>query len=279
MSLAGSNEHGRGISWKLQERNTQEHVFHDNGIGEMRQHYKICYGVDGTGDIQNWENVVSLQEAIYNDDVALSRSGVSCTENGKVHLVLADGGFDAQRDVENQEEVAQKLVACEATAALSLLCAGGTMVIKLFGFQTSVVRSMMRHFYFSFDCIIALKPISSRPASTERYVVCVGFHGIPAGWTGQRWSSDLYLGRPCTVSSYTYDSNYGNKEAVLFRHLDEFDRDLCMLNLKANVAILSHMVRNWSLDQGGFHDEKDDLDDEISRINIPLYRIAWRLDC
>ena len=278
MSLTGSNEHGRGLLWKLHDR--KENVFHDDGVGEMRQNYRICYGVDGSGDIQNWDNVVSLQQAIHNDDTIFSCHGETASEDGKVHLVLADGGFDAQRDAENQEEVAQKLVACEAAAALSLLCTGGTMVIKLFGFQTSVVRSIMRHLYFSFEHIIALKPISSRPASTERYVVCVGFHGNSIGWTGQRWSSDLYLGRPCTISNYPSDIDFGKKEAALWRYLDEFDRDLCALNLKANFAILTRMERNClSLVEDRCVQADDNIDYEVTRVSIPLYRIAWRLDC
>jgi cap1 methyltransferase len=280
MSLVGANEHGCAIPWKLRDKTTQEHVFQKDGVGKMCQQYKICHGVDGTGDIYNWENVVSLQLLIQNDDTASSHSDVSSAKHGKVHLVLADGGFDAQRDVENQEEVAQKLVGCEAAAALSLLCTGGTMVIKLFGFQTAVVRSMMRHFYFSFEHVIALKPISSRPASTERYVVCVGFHGNPGGWTGRRWLSDMYLARPCALSTYNYDINFGKNEAALYSYLNKFDRDVCLLNLTSNFAILSLMERNCSsLRQGDSSDSEDDLEYHVSRINIPLYRIAWRLDC
>jgi cap1 methyltransferase len=279
MSLVGVNEHGCGFPWKLHEITAVENVFHNDGLEKMRQHYKICNGVDGTGDIHNWDNVVSLQQAIYNDDTAFFPLDMASAEHGKVHLVLADGGVDAQRDVENQEEVAQKLVACEAAAALSLLCTGGTIVIKLFGFQTAVVRSMMRHFYFSFEHIISLKPISSRPASAERYVVCVGFHGNPAGWSGRRWISDMYLGRPCALSTYVSDINFSEKDAALCNYLDKFDSDLCLLNLRTNVAILSRLEnRCLLLKHGVSNDLEDDIEYEDSRINIILYRVGWRLD-
>jgi cap1 methyltransferase len=278
MSLVGMNEHGRGIPWKLQDRSVRQQCANSN-VGVARQEYEICYGADGTGDIQNWENVLSLQEAIYHHNVQFNSSVENDNECGRVHLVLADGGFDAQRDLENQEEMAQKLVACEAAAALSLLRTGGTLVMKLFGFQTAVVRTMMRHFYFTFDSIIAMKPISSRPASTERYVVCFGFLGNPSGWTGQRWCNDLYLGRPCALSNYPLDINYKQKEAYLFNYLDEFDRDICALNLKANAAILWYLEKKClNRVQGLNNDDEDDPYYEMSRISIPLFRIAWRLD-
>jgi hypothetical protein len=52
-------------------------------------------------------------------------------------LVLADGGFDAQRDSEDQEGLALRLIACQAGAAISLLATGGALVLKCFNFQHS----------------------------------------------------------------------------------------------------------------------------------------------
>jgi cap1 methyltransferase len=258
--------------------------------------------VDGTGDIYNWDNVIALQDMIYNDDVANinNHDGEGAShhqEYGKVHLVVVDGGFDAQRNTEHQEEVSLKLVVNETAAALSILCTGGTFVIKMFGFQTSIVRTMMTHLYMMFHRIIALKPISSRPASAERYVVCYGYHGHPPNWSGQHWCNDLYMSRPCTVSNLpSSDINYIDKEVELLRYLDEFDRDMYMLNLKASFAILSYIERRYlqqviCMNEGENSDgsdvdvndpydlvEDNDVSDEAFRVNIPMYRMAWRLE-
>ena len=316
MSLMGHNEHGCGLPWKLQD--TSQNTFVDdnqyyNGGNRYDHHhrnantsFKICYGVNGTGDIYNWENVISLQDTIYNDDMAMAQEEGGDDQNnndtdfGKVHLVVVDGGFDAQRNTEYQEELSLKLVVNETAAALSMLCTGGTLVIKLFGFQTSIVRSMMMHLYMTFDRIMALKPISSRPASAERYVVCYGYHGHPSYWSGQRWCNDLYLSRPCTVLNYaSSDINYIEKESQLLRYLDEFDRDMYMLNLKASFAILSYIERKYlqqvALVNGGENsdgsedidagiedpfdlDDENDVDDGRIRVDIPMYRRAWRLE-
>lgn len=270
MSLKGPNEYGQGIDWKIQD------LFHDDK--SMRGQYQICHGDDGTGDILQWENVESLQQTIYSSASTQEASMSIDEDRGRVHLVLADGGFDAQRDSDNQEEVAQKLVVCEAAAALTLLRRGGILVIKLFGFQTAVVRTVMRHFFFVFENIVAVKPISSRPASAERYVVCSGFKGNAPGWDGRRWCDQMYLSRPCLLTDYSASVDYEHAELYLFRYLDDFDRDLGTLNLKACFAILSYLeTKCMELTQAPCDEEWVDLSQEMHRINIAFYKIAWRL--
>lgn len=275
MSLTGTNEHGQGIRWKL-------HDSFQHGKASRSQ-YRICHGVDGTGDIHRWENVESLQQTIYNDtppdESSMNENDES--ERGRAHLVLADGGFDSQRDAENQEQVAQKLVVCEAAAALTLLRMGGTLVIKMFGFQTPVIRAVMRHFFVAFDSLVAFKPITSRPASAERYVVGFGFRGSPSGWNGQKWCSQIFLGRPCHLTNYAGNLDHEQAEMCVIEYLDEFDRDLCTLNLKACFAILSYLdCKSMQISKARSADqqiEDDDYEVTTTRINIASYKIAWRL--
>ena len=180
MSLVGSNEQGRGVDWK---------------IGNTHN-YSTCHGADGTGDIYNWENVLALQSMVRNDcgSANTSTSISTCIEDGKVHLVLADGGFDAQRDSDHQEELAQKICICQAAAALTLLRQGGMFVMKMFGFRTATIRTLMRNLMDAFDHMIAIKPISSRPASAERYVVFSGFKGANTDFDGLNWRNCTFLG-------------------------------------------------------------------------------------
>lgn len=268
MSLTGTNEHGQGLNWKLQDTIREDRW--------TRSQYRICHGDDGTGDIHRWENVESLQQTIFYD------SSESSTENdeerGRVHLVLADGGIDAQRDVDNQEQVAQKLVVCEAAAALALLRKGGILVMKLFGFQTPVIRAVMRHFFLAFESIVAIKPISSRPASAERYVVCFGFLGNLPGWDGRKWCSQMFLGRPCSLMNHAALQDYELAEKYLFHYLDEFDRDLCSLNHKSCFSILSFLESKCKqLSLANYADQWTDRSEEMLRINTASYKIAWRL--
>jgi cap1 methyltransferase len=172
MSLVGANEHGNGTPWKMSQMCHQSEGFEAN--------YHVSGGADGSGDLYNWANVGALARGIeYDMHFAKMRPQ-------KVHLVVADGGFDLQRDSECQEEISQKLILCEIAAALYLLQTGGTFIIKMFGFRTLSVRSAMRDLHDYFDQILILKPISSRPASSERYIVCTGFRGL-RDFDGTQW--------------------------------------------------------------------------------------------
>ena len=250
MSLTGNNEHGRGTDWKLD--NFQEQT------GAFRVNYRVSGGTDGTGDIYRWENVMAMVEGIKHDYQAASLPPT------KSHLVLADGGFDAQRDSECQEELAQKLVVCEMASALYLLERGGIFVIKMFGFQTSLIRSAMHSMSDCFEQISAIKPISSRPASSERYVVFRGFRGLPHGWDGPKWMNNVLLERAAIKPPLEY--------RFLDAYLDQFDQDMLNLNLKACFAILSELERKAASGEMGngntFHHPS---------LNIELYQESWRL--
>ena len=251
ISLVGKNEHGKGATWRLEDY-----------ISQNDTTFLIHYGHDGTGDLYNWENVSCFQKDIERD---LQGVGIS---QRKMNLVVADGGFDAQRDSECQEELAQKLVLCEFAVALELLDCGGTLIVKLFGCQTESIRMTMRYMYDLFDSLEMIKPLSSRPASSERYVVLTAFKGLPANWEGGRsWISNVLIGK-CLQKDITFYS------ARVDDYLDQIDRDMLALNLKACFAILSHLERKAATKQAG---KEAHFKIKRKHINIKMYKHAWQL--
>ena len=77
MSLVGSNEHGNGTPWKMGHMSQR--------TGGFQADYHVSGGADGSGDLYNWVNVVSLARGIeYDMHFAKIRPQ-------KVHLVVADG--------------------------------------------------------------------------------------------------------------------------------------------------------------------------------------------
>jgi cap1 methyltransferase len=261
MSLHGRNEHGEGVVWKLRD------LVRRDISTSFEMSYRLCNGEDGTGDIYNWANVLSMQREIVED---LDMEGI---ERRRMDLVVADGGFDAQRDYECQEELTQKMVLCELAASLELLEVGGTLVIKLFGCQTESIRMAVRSLHEMFDWMDMIKPISSRPASSERYATFCGFKGLPSDWNGgPNWISSVMLGR-CLQYELSYYSS-------LDFFLDGIDRDMLVLNLKACVAILNYLQRNT--EQGQYLNSDPPLTanaDIMERfhINVNIYRHAWQL--
>lgn len=253
MSLIGANEHGTGTPWKLNHIHQQH--------GNFQTVYRVSGGSDGTGDIYKWENVLELSRGIQHE------TRTAGLHHGKVHLVVADGGFDAQRDSECQEEMAQKLILCEMAAAISLLQVRGTFVLKMFGFQLPTVRHAMQSLMDMFEELMVLKPISSRPASSERYVVFAGFRGVPSDWDGPSWLNRVFLGRATMNPPDSY--------TALFRYLDQMDRDMLELNLKACFAILSCLERKTAaMETSSYYDSEDE---EGPKVNVDMYKTAWRL--
>ena len=226
MSLQNRNEQGQGVPWKLRSFHSEECQF------------TIYNGKDQTGDIYKYDNILGL------------RDGFSGT---KADLVLADGGFDQQRNASNQEELTQKLVVCETMAALMLLNRHGTIVIKCFGFQTPVVRSVMQYLYESFETVVCIKPITSRPASAERYVVCQNYIGSETELDGKQWCSQMLMGNRSHIT--------------IGASLDQFDRDMLQLNLSTCFEIVSYL------------EHPDNYQDAVDQpiINPGAYKIAWNL--
>ena len=185
-------------------------------------------------------------------------------------------GFDAQRDSECQEELAQKLILHEFATALQLLDVDGTLVLKLFGCQTESIRMAMRSMFDLFNSLEMTKPISSRPASSERYVILEGFKGLPAQWEGgQNWINNVLIGRCLQRDLSFYTSSVDH-------YLDQFDSDMLVLNLKACFAILSHLERKNAAERlcQSKREQRNCFPSMGGRnrdINVKLYRHAWQL--
>uniref|UniRef100_A0A6C0B562 Ribosomal RNA methyltransferase FtsJ domain-containing protein n=1 Tax=viral metagenome TaxID=1070528 RepID=A0A6C0B562_9ZZZZ len=127
--------------------------------------YNVSWGKDGTGNLYNLDNIIHFSNLF---------------KNKKAHLVTADGGFDFSNDYTNQELSVQRLIFSEIVTALSILADNGHLVIKIFDifFKSTVDILYILSLYFEEICIV--KPNTSRPANSEKYLVCKYFKGIPS---------------------------------------------------------------------------------------------------
>lgn len=123
------------------------------------------FGKDGSGDLYRVENI---------DHFAASVGEGSC------HLVTADGGFDVSIDYNTQEQLSLRLQLCETYAALRLQRPGGIFVLKIFDICDSRTISLIWIILRMYDCVKLVKPLTSRPANSEKYLVCTGYRPNPA---------------------------------------------------------------------------------------------------
>jgi 23S rRNA U2552 (ribose-2'-O)-methylase RlmE/FtsJ len=97
----------------------------------------------------------------------------------KANLVTGDAGF--QFDVAGkqlQEHITQQIIFSQLFLALNVQAVDGSFVCKIFDAYTEptvFILQLAKKFYRS---VILFKPETSRPANSERYLICYRFGGI-----------------------------------------------------------------------------------------------------
>jgi 23S rRNA U2552 (ribose-2'-O)-methylase RlmE/FtsJ len=116
-------------------------------------------GADKTGDILSLANFVD------------------CTwkYGSTMDVITADGGFDFSIDFSQQEIHITKLLFAQICFALCMQKRGGSFVIKIFdSFMPHTIDILMILSSF-YSRVYVTKPLTSRFANSEKYVVCKGF--------------------------------------------------------------------------------------------------------
>ncbi|KAJ3215919.1 FtsJ methyltransferase domain-containing protein 2 [Clydaea vesicula] len=123
----------------------------------LHPNFKPFYGKDGTGDITVEQNFLALSEFDQFD------------------FVLADGGVACDEDKGNQEEHVKQLILCEIISAFITLRKDGDFLLKLFDALTPFTVELIYLLHKSFQKISLIKPVSSRPSNSEKYIYCEKF--------------------------------------------------------------------------------------------------------
>lgn len=132
-----------------------------------QRNVNICYGYDGTGNLYETKNIRYFAQYI------------SERNNGRMaDLITADGGFDVSDDFNKQEQMSYKIIFVQVVAALAVQNKGGSFVIKFFDLYTEFTMKLLYIMYSNYDEFYIVKPHTSRPANSEKYVVCKGFRGV-----------------------------------------------------------------------------------------------------
>jgi hypothetical protein len=129
---------------------------------------ELVYGSDESGDLCKPSVVDSFVQHV---------GDASCD------LVTADGGFDFSSDFNGQEELSTHLITAEVNAAMRLQKRGGAFVLKIYDMRTVQTMHILHTLVQSYDKVFVFKPLSSRPANSEKYIIASGFNG--ARWGGK----------------------------------------------------------------------------------------------
>lgn len=122
--------------------------------------FSAHYGAKGDGNVFDPENIVSFSEHVINQ-----------TGSG-VHFMMADGGFSVEGHENIQEILSKQIYLCQCLMALSIVRTNGNFVTKLFDVFTPFSVGLIYLMYKCFKQICIVKPNTSRPANSERYLIC-----------------------------------------------------------------------------------------------------------
>ena len=117
---------------------------------------------DGTGNLLHVENLLYVKEK----------------HGGTMDFVTGDGGFDFSHDFNQQEESALNLIFAEVCFAMVLQKKGGSFVLKVFDTYTSTMTEIIYLLTYLYEEVIFIKPTMSRPANSEKYIVCMKFKQV-----------------------------------------------------------------------------------------------------
>lgn len=149
MTLKGNDD------WKFHRFNYKSNV---------SGRFEAIYGVDDTGNVYKEENLKEFQKKVLDG-----------TKGKGVQLYTADGGFCVDGNENYQEVEVKRLVLNQFLCMLCVLAKGGHFVCKIFDVFTPFTVGLLYILYRHFEYFSIIKPVTSRPANSERYVVCKNF--------------------------------------------------------------------------------------------------------
>ena len=92
-------------------------------------------------------------------------------------IVTADGGFRRDTRSDREEQELLELIVSETLLALNVQATDGAFVLKVFDVTQPATLNVLQVLRTCYAQVLLTKPRTSRFASSEKYVVCMGFVG------------------------------------------------------------------------------------------------------
>lgn len=211
--------------------------------------FTAFYGPDNTGNLYtNWEHFIHFVQSQSPDGV---------------DLVTGDGGFDLEDGVDKtllhrQEFISSRLLLTQSVIGVKCTKMGGNFVVKVFDTVTEFSAQVLYLLAQCFEKILIFKPVSSRPANAERYVICMN-----RGTDIQLYSQILVDAARTYTDTLYLNSLFQKPIPIEFQQwLTQNNTESIDRQLYAAQNILLYL-------QGSFH--------EIPQYDIEKFLIIWNL--
>jgi hypothetical protein len=171
---------------------------------------------------------------------------------GAIDLYTSDAGIGVESDYLRQEEMTARIHLGQTLVGLMSLRPGGALVVKTYTFVHPFSISLLAVCAGAFDSFYITKPITSRPANSEVYIVGIGFRGLSpeqedrllAAVRDHDFSSPLIsLDTPATESTVASILDAARK-IHMGQQIDFLDEAVSFLKaFKGRVGALRHDLR------------------------------------
>jgi 23S rRNA U2552 (ribose-2'-O)-methylase RlmE/FtsJ len=158
------NDKYYGITLNPYTREIPGWVKTNNLIKKYSKNIHIDYGVDNTGDLYNVHNSRGFAKKIMS--------------NGGADLITSDGGFDFSVDFSNQEQMSIRLILSELLTGINSQKINGSMICKIFDTYSYIHIQLLYFITCLYSEVYLFKPLTSRPANSEKYLVALKFKGF-----------------------------------------------------------------------------------------------------
>jgi 23S rRNA U2552 (ribose-2'-O)-methylase RlmE/FtsJ len=134
-------------------------------IKQFKRNIEVDYGIDNTGDLYKVHNIRSFSRKI--------KKSVAGAD-----LITADGGFDFSVNFNKQEQLSHRLILAELLTGIKCQKMGGSFICKLFDSYSHLTAQLLYFISCLYDEMYLVKPLTSRPANSEKYMVAISYHGF-----------------------------------------------------------------------------------------------------
>eukprot|EP01135_Chromosphaera_perkinsii_P007750 Nk52_evm39s967 gene=Nk52_evmTU39s967 len=139
--------------------------------GANPQMLTVDYGMDGSGDVTRVENIKGWLEMLDGKRKGEEEQGEKEAQVDGADLVVADGAINTVGREEYQERLNSRVLLAQVILGLGLLNTKGTFICKVFDNYTEFNIGIMYILFHLFNRVSVMKPVSSRPASSERFII------------------------------------------------------------------------------------------------------------
>jgi len=157
------------------------------------------------GDLYKLENIIALRNELPR----------------KADIITGDGGFDVSYDANSQEQLSFKLIYAQFLTAMHTQKENGIFILKIFDTFTRPTYQILYLFCKYYKTVDIIKPRTSRSSNSEKYIVAIGFKGIPQDELSELDKIlDLWTSRYC--KNLGFPQQYNTIDTDKLRNYNDF---------------------------------------------------------